>query len=251
MKKTFKTLLLAVSCFLLLPSCEKGDSFAPGGSDIGIGKGGSLARFIIVGDYLYVVDGNMLQTFSLSELDNPVKINSLQVGFDIETIFAFKDKLFIGSKSALFIFSIANPAQPGLLGQAQHFTACDPVVANDSIAYVTIRSGSNCGGTVNALLIYGIKNILNPIQKNSISLVNPHGLGMQENHLFICDGTAGLKVYDISNGEMPSYKKGFTDGTFYDCIPYGNILICMIKGGVAIYDISSIENMKLLSKIND
>src|SRR5690606_26062828 len=107
----------AVSCFLLLPSCEKGDSFAPGGSDIGIGKGGSLARFIIVGDYLYVVDGNMLQTFSLSELDNPVKINSLQVGFDIETIFAFKDKLFIGSKSALFIFSIANPAQPGLLGQ--------------------------------------------------------------------------------------------------------------------------------------
>ena len=250
MKNILKTLLLITCCFLVLPSCEKSDSNSSA-PDIGIGKGGSLARFIIVGDYLYIVDGNTLQTFSLSELDNPIKISSLQVGFDIETIFAFKDKLFIGSKSALFIFSIANPAQPALLGQAQHFTACDPVVANDSIAYVTIRSGSNCGGTVNALLVYDIKNIMNPLQKNSVPLVNPYGLGLQNQHLFICDGSAGLKVYDVTNAEMPVYKKGFTDATFYDCIPYGNILICMVKGGIAIYDISSIENMKLLSKIND
>ena len=250
MKKIITVLFLMASCLLILPSCEKSDS-PSARSDSGTGKGGSLARFIIVGDYLYVVDGNSLQTFTLSEPDNPIKITSLQVGFDIETIFSFKDKLFIGSKSALYIFSIANPAQPSLLGQASHFTACDPVVANDSIAYITIRSGSNCGGTVNALLVYDIKNIMNPQQKNSVSLVNPYGLGIQNHHLFICDGSAGLKVYDITNAEMPYYKKGFTDATFYDCIPYGNILICMIKGGIAIYDISSIENMKLLSKFMD
>ena len=250
MKKIITTLILLATCIFILPSCDKTDSNSFGsGSGSENGKGGSLARFIIVGDYLYVVDGNMLQSFSLSQPDNPVKISSLQVGFDIETIFSFQDKLFIGSKSALYIFSIANPAQPALLGQAQHLRACDPVVANDSIAYVTVRSGSTCGGTVNALLIYNIKQIMDPQQRNVVPLVSPYGLGMQDHNLFICDGSAGLKVYDITHPEMPTYKKGFTDAIFYDCIPYGNILICMINGGVAIYDISSIEDMKLLSKI--
>jgi len=248
MKKLFTILLFTGCCLALLPSCEKSE-YASSDSASGIGTGGSLARFIIVGDYLYVVDGDALHTFSLSQPVNPVKISSLQIGFEIETIFAFKDKLFIGSKSALYIFSIANPAQPEMLGRAEHFRACDPVVANDSIAYVTVRSGSNCGGTVNALLVYDVKNIMQPQQKNSIPLVNPYGLGVQQNYLFICDGSAGLKVYDITQPEMPTYKKGFSDGVYFDCIPYGNILICMIEGGIAIYDIYDIGNMQLVSKI--
>jgi hypothetical protein len=251
MKKifTYLSLLFAAAALIVSAgSCNKGNE-AYTGPDVG--TGGSLARFTITLNHLYVVDSRKLYTFSLYDPANPVKVFTNEIGFDVETIFTWKDKLFIGSRDAMYVYSVANPGEPSLLGTANHVRACDPVVANDSIAYVTVRTGSNCGGNNNALLVYDLKNVLQPVQKNVINLQNPHGLGIQDNTLFVCDEKYGLKVYDISMPYTPIQKAKITGETFYDCIPYENILICMINGGIAIYDITDRDNITLLSKITE
>jgi hypothetical protein len=235
-------------CAFLITSCDK-DSNNPG--ETGTGTGGSLARFTIAANHLYIADGTTLHTYSLNDPANPQKTSSTAIGWNIETIFPWKDKLFIGSRDAMYIFSIANPDQPASLGMVSHFRACDPVIANDSIAYVTVRSGSSCGGNINALLVYNIKQILAPDQRNAIPLVNPYGLGMKGNRLFICDGAEGLKIFDISIPYYPTQIEHITGDTFYDCIPYDDTLICMIQGGIALYDISDPMQINLLGKITN
>jgi hypothetical protein len=244
-----------IACFLLvtasafISSCNKGSESSAIGP--GTGTGGSLARFTISMNHLYVVDNRQLHTFSIMDEKNPTKVNVENIGFDVETIYVWKDKLFIGSRDAMYIYSIADPAAPSLLGTASHVRACDPVVANDSTAYVTVRSGSTCGGDVNALFVYDLKDILQPVQKNVVNLKNPHGLGIKGNTLFVCDAANGLKVYDITSPYYPGLLAVITGETFYDCIPDGDLLFCMIEGGVAIYDIADRNHVLLKAKITE
>jgi hypothetical protein len=232
----------------LLQSCDKDStSVAPPEA----GKGGSLARFTIARSHLYVVDHTTLYTYSLANPQMPEKLRATDIGLNIETIYPWRDKLFIGSREAMYIYSIANPAEPSLLGSARHVRACDPVVANDSVAYVTVRTGSNCGGNRNAMFIYNIRNILDPSQVNVVNLENPHGLGIQDSTLFVCDEKAGLRVYDLMDPFYPKEIKRIAGEVFYDCIPMGDVLICMIEGGMAIYDISDRTRITLLSKITE
>jgi hypothetical protein len=46
-------------------------------------------------------------------------------------------------------------------------------------------------------------------------------------------------------------KKRITNETFYDVIPYGDLLICYVKTGLALYDISNVNNIQLVKKVNN
>lgn len=247
MKRIF-TILTAAS--LALSSCDKGpDSAAPVNGGSTTGQGGSLARFTTAHDHLYIVDNQKLYTYSLANSAQPQLKSNVQVGIDVETIYSYKDKLFIGSQNAMYIYSIADPAHPSELGSASHVRACDPVVASDNIAYVTVRSGNACGGDVSALIVYDIKNLMNPLRKNTIPLKSPYGLGMQDKRLYVCDGSNGLIVYDISDPVYPKQVALLTDDTFYDVIVTGDLLICMVQGGTALYQLSSGDNITRLARI--
>ena len=107
-----------------------------------VGQGGSLARFTIVGNYLYTVDKQNLKVFNITNAANPVFTKLVPVGFEIETIYPFKDKLFIGSTTVVHIFSISDPTSPQKLSVAISPTIirrCDPVVAKDSVALSLIH----------------------------------------------------------------------------------------------------------------
>lgn len=251
-----QTLILLLSLSVTLFSgCTKdsgstdSNSLAAGGG--GTGTAGSLSRFVIVGNYLYSVDMQQLNIFNISDPANTSKVATQPIGFDIETIFPYGDKLFIGSSSAMYIYSLANPAAPQRLSAVSHFRACDPVVANDTIAYVTLRSGTRCFGTVNALLVYKINNIANPIQVAQVNMDGPYGLGYSGNGLYVCDGQ-NLRVFDIANGASPMAKPSInTTEKFYDVIPYGNLLICYIDNGVSLYDITNRLAPVFLSKLTN
>lgn len=252
MKKIYRSAILTLLTIALaagFSSCDKNGNESFAGADTGLG--GSLARFTISLNHLYVVDHRILSTFSLADPGNPVKVAATEVGTEVETIYTWKDKLFIGSRDAMYIYSIADPGNPSLLGTASHVRACDPVVANDSIAYVTVRSGSSCGGSANALYVYNVKDVLRPQQMNVANLQNPHGLGISDSTLFVCDDSYGLRVFDIRQPYYPIQTGLVTGATFYDCIPDGNLLLCMIEGGVAIYDISDRSNILLKAKITN
>ncbi len=247
MKKILPFLILLLVAF---NSCEKADSVTNSGTT---GVGGSLARFTISMDHLYIVDQSNLYAYSLANPDHPQIKSTINLSWgDIETIYPFKDKLFIGSQNGMYVYSLSNPSKPELIGQASHVRSCDPVVANDSIAYVTVRGGSRCGGNTNALIVYSVSDVINPIERNMINLNSPFGLGLGNNkRLYVCNGTSGLIVYDITNPINPKFIKNITGEHFYDIIVLDDLLVCMVENGTAIYTIGAGDVITPAGKISN
>jgi hypothetical protein len=82
-------------------------------------------------------------------------------------------------------------------------------------------------------------------------MTSPHGLGKDGDLLFICDGGAGLKVFDASDPKTIGSKLIYTypDINAYDVIPIGGILVMIGDDGLYQYNYSDIKNIRLLSKI--
>lgn len=218
----------------------------------GTGQGGSLARFAIAGNYLYTVDKEKLRVFNISDAANPALKATVNIGFEIETIYPFKDNLFIGSTSMVHIFSIANPEQPQKLSTAispEVIRRCDPVVAKDNVAYATLRTSGPCGGAQSILAVYDITDITKPAQKATYPIAEPYGLGYANNALYVCDRDS-LMIFDISQPFQPKFLSSMRDGSYVDVIPTSNTLICWVKEGVLLYDISNPFAPQLIIKIN-
>jgi hypothetical protein len=122
-----------------------GNNVNPGGSGA-TSVGSSLSVFTIINDYLYTVDQTSLRTFLIGNGSYPELKNTIKVGSNVETIYPFKDKLFIGSMTGMFAYSLNNPASPKYISQYNHINVCDPVIADDNYAFVTLSSGTRCGG---------------------------------------------------------------------------------------------------------
>lgn len=197
------------------------DANSAGGS----GTGGSLARFNINEDYLYVVDQNKLSVFNIAGLRNPELIKSEWVGRDIETIFYKENHLYLGSSSGMYIYSLEDPAAPQLKSMFSHILGCDPVVVKDDIAYVTIRGGNACGQEWSQLDVIDVADKSNPQLMKSYEMENPYGLGVKDDWLFVCDGTAGLKIYDTKNTPNLELTDHFQDINTYDVIPLEEVLL--------------------------
>lgn len=216
------------------------------------GKGGSMARFTITGNYLYAVNFSQLKSFDLSNAADPVFKSSQNINGGIETIFPYGEYLFIGSQNAMYIYDILHPATPVKRSAVTHFRACDPVVVEGNKAYVTIRSGSTCAGTFNQLQVFDITNVDNPIKLSTTEMKNPHGLGIDNGKLFICEGAFGLRFLDASDVHNITTTKLVDGLDTYDVIPFENQhrLLVSARDGIYQYNYSSMSNPQLLSKIS-
>ncbi|MEO6639072.1 MAG: hypothetical protein ABIN25_12400 [Ginsengibacter sp.] len=251
MSKKFIYLLLLPFFFI---QCEKDSAVSLQTSFGNNGAGGSLARFAIAGNYLYTVDDQKLNVFDISTPGNPVLKNTQNVGFSIETIFPLNDNLFIGSATQVYIYSIADPANPKKLSDAispQALRRCDPVVAKDSVAYATLRTNGPCGGSQSVLSVFNIKDFLNPVQVTTVPVAEPYGLGYKNNILYVCDRQNGLLLFDITDPYNPlPINVSINDGIYLDVIPYQNSLICWVTTGIILYDITDPGNPALIKIIN-
>lgn len=78
----------------------------------GDGMGGSLARFALAGNYLYTVGEESLSVFEITNPNQPIFKGNTYIGFDIETLYALDDKLYVGSRQGMFIYDISAPENP-------------------------------------------------------------------------------------------------------------------------------------------
>lgn len=220
-------------------------------SGSGTGFGGSMARFGIKDKVLYIVESNTLKVFDISNKLQPVNMGNFYPGWNVETMFISGDNMFLGTTTGMVIFNISNPLVPTSRIFFNHARSCDPVVVDDTLAYVTLRSGTTCGGATNCLDVINIKNINSPSLISTYTMTNPHGLGKKGDLLFICDGSAGLKIYDASNPLMISNHLIYTYPNInaYDVIPIGDLLVMIGDNGLYQYNYSNIQDIKLLSKI--
>ena len=245
-------ILFGAGLFLLLiaVSCTKDGGKSALDSSSGTGTGGSLARFTIAANHLYLADYNTIEVYDLADAANPIKKTSVNVGFGVETIYPYMDKLFIGSRDGMFIYSIANPSTPVKLGEARHVRSCDPVVANDTVAYVTLQGGSPCGPALDGLYVYDIKNITSPVQKSLFPISTPIGLGLKDSVVFVCRGGSGLSLVNVKNPSAPKLMYTVENGNFKDVIPYDDLLICYVSPGLQIYDISNLDQIVKVGTVN-
>lgn len=228
-------------------------SASKGTATNGAGVGGSTARFAIVNNHLYAVTNDEMKLFNLAIPEKPVKDASIKLGFGIETIFPYKDKLFLGTTTGMQIWNNENPNNPTYLSRLDHVRACDPVVVEDDIAYVTLRSVNNftrCGAAIaNQLDVIDVSNPATPVLKKSYNMENPYGLGIDNKKLFICEGKGGLKTFNASNPMDVQQIQHFKDMDTFDVIPLNGTLMLIGKDGLYQYDYRDANNLKLLSKI--
>jgi hypothetical protein len=232
----------------MLSSGATANQSAAGGSPFG--AGGSMARFTIVNNYLYAVSNSALNVVSIVNGPDPVFSNRVQIGWGIETIYPFNNKLFIGSNNGMFIFDISNPTNPTAMGSFSHARSCDPVIADNNNAFVTLRSGTACEGFTNQLDVLDISNLTNPTLIKTYQLTNPHGLAKDGNTLIICDGRDGLKFYNASDVRNLTLQKQVTGLDTYDVIAINGWALVVAKDGLYQYDYSSVNNVNLLSKLS-
>lgn len=208
---------------------------------------GSMSRFTIYQNYLYVVLNNQMSVFDLSKTQPEKAIDNIYVGWNVETIFSYKNYMYMGTPTGLLIYSVEKPLEPKHLSSIQHVFGCDPVVVEDDIAYVTIHSGNNCGQDRNDLIIIDVKDPTKPKQLVAYGMTKPMGLGIDNKTLFVCDD--GLKVYNATNpltimaNELAHYEG--MEG--YDVIPFNKVLMMIAEDGIYQYDYSDIQNIKPLS----
>jgi len=215
------------------------------------GVGGSMARFTINADHLYMLDASNLHTADITNPTELVKKSTNQLLSDIETIFPFEDKLFIGSRSGMHIFSLEDPANPVKVSTYQHVRSCDPVVVDGETAYVTLRSGTECQGFTNQLEVIDVADWSKPELVKIYPMHNPHGLGIDQSLLFICDGDAGLKIYDATDQQNIDKHliKHYENIHAFDVIPFNNVLMLIGEDGIFQYDYSDPTKIRLLSKL--
>lgn len=224
-----------------------------GASMAGPGTGGSMARFAIVGDYLYVIDGDEMKIFDISTKYDPKQVGTVAMDFDVETIFPYEDKLFIGGTQGMYVFDNSNPTNPEQMSQFEHAVACDPVVVENNIAYVTLRGGTPCRNSQNELLVVDMNDMNNPQLVKSYEMHNPHGLTVDNGMLYLCDGNQGLKVYNTYDKEniVGNSVAKIRDIKTYDVIasPNNSSLIVVGKDGLYQYDRTDASELPLLSTI--
>ena len=234
--------------FMDAMSAQNYSASAVSGAKAISGKGGSMARFAIQSEHLYTVTTTKLNVLGINTPQQPQWKKTIDLGWGIETIYPFKDKLFIGSGTGMLIYDVTDPANPQKAGTFSHVQVCDPVIAEDNFAYVTLRSGTSCNGFTNQLEVVDIKNLFQPNLVKAYPLSNPHGLSKDGKWLFICDGAAGLKVFDATVPGNIVLKKMIDIPETYDVICMNGLAIVTAKDGIYQYDYSNINSISLLSK---
>jgi hypothetical protein len=240
----FSFIMTAFTCIFM---CGKESSVSTSVTPA-TGKAGSTARFAIKGNYLYTLEGSNVVSYDITNGSRPEMKNKVNVGADIETLYPYNDLLFIGSQTGMYAYSLADPARPERLSVVSHVRACDPVVAQGDYAYVTLRSGTRCGGS-NELNVYNVSNLFKPVLMKSIAMYAPNGLGVEGNALYVTNAS-GISLFNIAQPASPVLVQTIVDSAAADVIPYNNTLIVQLKRGASFYDISNTLQPVFQSRIS-
>jgi hypothetical protein len=223
-----------------------------GASGTTYGVSGSMARFGLYKNMLYTVDQYNLYTFKLNSSSDVTLLNTSMLGWNVETIFITDNHMFLGTQNGMIVQSLEVPERPSLVGTFSHITSCDPVVIKGDLAFVTLKGGNTCRGTVNQLDVIRMSNAYSKFDLlKTYPMYGPQGLGIDDDLLFICDGDAGLKIYNaadpmtITNNMIASFPLI----NAYDVIPMNNYLFMIGEEGFTLYDYSSIQNIKQIGFI--
>lgn len=240
-KEINKYLLIMATMALMASGCGSDSSSEVAFSDNGgntTGQGGSLARFTIMGDTLYTARHAAQSTIRAYSISNPATIQEVgsypQNFVELETLFPLPSRNFLlsGSTTGMLIF---KPTFQGLveIGRFTHARSCDPVVANDEYAFVTLRDGRVCNQGLNQLDVLDIRNPQNVMLIKTELLNRPKGLALDGNVLFVCEEDK-LSVFNVTD-PANLFRVQSIDIVADDVIARNGILMVMSRIGISQY----------------
>lgn len=226
-KRVFLFLVLAAS---LCVSCDMEDGFLDSGSSSSIA--GSMARFVVKGDFLYIVGDDNLMAVNIEDSTHVSISSSQYIGPTIETIFSHDSLLFMGSTNGMYACSLKQPSKPSLLTIYHHITSYDPVVVRGNYAFVTLRSGLSWN-SVNELQVIDISQLDNPVKVATYPMSSPRGLAVTDSLLFVCDNNALVVMNALNPLNMNVLHRFTLSGTLNDVIANRGLLTLSYSGGLA------------------
>lgn len=260
MRQTY-IFLIAILSILIGFGCGS-DSLVESSGDSNGTLSGSYANLLTIDNNLYMVTESQLITFDITDPKIPKEVNRLQLDFGIESLYYRMGLLFVGSQTTMYIYELDGDGIPVLLSETEYgnfedFTACDPIVAIDDFAYVTLSSDINvqgaCGGSrlveINELRVYDISDLQRPNLINIIEMEEPKGLAVDDNWLFVCEKNNGLKVFDLTVVDAPVQIHHFPGFKAFDVIPVNGLLLVVGPDDLYQYDYTDMPNMSRLSRI--
>jgi len=257
MKRLFQ-LIFAAAFLLFLVQCESGGDFASS-NESNSGQSGSITRFAVHNDYMYALNSNEIMTYSLANPSKPVLVNSITTDYGLETIIIYDNVIYLGSRTALYILGIDNPAAPTIISESRRadefFNGCDPVVVKGNYAYSTIKIIQNiCGqfGSQSALLVYDVSDLSSPNVVGTYPLDRPNGLGIKGDNLFICDeGSNEVVVFDITDptNVTPLSPFNIDINDPFDIIVDGCKMLVSTQSDFRIYDVTDIASIYQIGSI--
>lgn len=232
----------------LLSSYADGATTSIGG---GSNTSGSINTFTTNSHHLYILSSNQIISFDILSASSPVEQSKVGLTRWGETLLATETHLFIGTTSGMQIYTAPTSGNPTFVSEVTHIVACDPVAINGNFAYYTIRSGTTCGMSANALGAVDISTISNPILLNEFNMDKPFGLSAQNDKVWVCDNTSGVKCFDASNPSTVGNNllSTVTGITAYDIIVNGNSAIVMGENGITQIDYTPPQTPSILSTI--
>ena len=235
----------------IIPKSAVPSSFAGNSND----QSGTVNRITWANGYVYMITNKNLAIINDNTSFNVVPANNdLFLEEDMETIFPYNNNLFVGSRSAMNIYSIESPENPQEVYTFDHATACDPVLPTDDVAYITLRTGdfSDCPGHTNALIVLDISDLSDPDEEQEISMKSPYGMTLFDNTLYVGEGANGLSIFDVSDREDPVLLEQIEGVTAYDVIKHPSeegLLLIAGPDGLSQYEMSGNFDLSLKSRI--
>ncbi|HET6253625.1 MAG TPA: hypothetical protein VFE32_06110 [Puia sp.] len=229
------------------PLYEEFAAASSSGSQSGTGTAGSEAVMTLVGNYLYAIpEQHSLGVINIADSTKPKQTQLGMAGFDLETIFPIQNKLLVGSKEGVYVFSLSDPANPAQVGEFTHGTACDPVIANSNFAYLTLHTGTYCGAASNELDILNAKDISNATLIQSYPMTSPTGLCLDGSLLFVCDQSV-VKVFDVSSPTNLQLLSSVPVNSPSDVIATDHVMMVVAADGLHQFDYTDPSHVTKLS----
>jgi len=222
-----------------------------------VNTAGSMSRMAFNGNLLYVIGSSRLSTYSL-ENDLLVNTNNQQQIWGLETVIVRSGFLYIGSQTGMHIYGLDDARKPSYLSTFSHFTGCDPVSVEGNLAVVTVRDGRACGAeSGNVMFILDISDKSNPVEIGRANMNNPRGVSLYNGFIYLCDGDAGLKVFELNSGSPEQIEQHqrqvFSDDSMTDVavLPYstGDVLLTVGDNHLSQFDITSSGQLSQTSRL--
>lgn len=247
--RKYLSFLVLVFILSICWACSKDGGVSPTTTDTG--KGGSLARFAIVGNFMYAVSDWELKIYNISTPNAPKFVATQQVGWSIETMFAYGKNLFLGSRNGVYLYEIQSDGTVLKKSFYRHFNACDPVVAEGQFAYSTVRSGVDCriNDTINELHILDVSDINNPKLLSKVKMTFPIGLGIDGDYLFVCD-KEGLRILTVADKKNPKEIQYLKNIDAVDVIVLDKHLLIIGKEKLTQISYKNIANPTIVSVLS-